>query len=236
MKHKLKYRFDNLMSRGTGVLIASLALVTLSLITIIAFVVWITDSAEGASFPHLLWLGVQRSLDPSIVCGDTGCLLFMSSMFLIALGGIFIFSILIGLLTNGISGKLDALQKGHSRVIESNHTVILGWSNQIFTFLNELIEANGNHKNACIVIMSPVDKAEMDETIRHRISDTKTTRIVTRNGNPLDIDDLKLLSLHTARSIIINEKDDATVIKALLAIVRTPRECVKPYHIVAVLR
>ncbi len=236
MKQKFKYRFDNLMSRGTGALICSLALVTLVMITAVSFVVWITDSADGASFPHLLWLGVQRSLDPSIVCGDTGCLLFMLAMLAIALCGIFIFSILIGLLTNGISSKLDALKQGHSRVIESNHTVILGWSNQIFTFLDELIEANSNHKNACVVILSTMDKAEMDETIRHRIADSKTTRIVTRNGSPLDLDDLKLLSLQTAHAIIINERDDATVIKALLAIVRTPRENSRPYNIVAVLR
>jgi len=236
MKQKFKYRFDNLMSRGTGVLICSLALVTLALISVVSFVVWITDSAEGASFPYLLWLGVQRSLDPSLVCGDTGCVLFVLSMFILALGGVFLFSILVGLLTNGISGKLASLQKGHSRVIESNHTVILGWSNQIFTILSELIEANSNHKHACVVILSPKDKAEMDEAIRNRIADAKTTRIVTRNGSPLDLDDLALLSLQTAHSIIVNEKDDATVIKTLLAIVRMPRECATPYNIVAVLR
>lgn len=236
MKHKLKYWFDNLMSRGTGVLIAGLAFVTAFMIFFVSFLVWITDSAEGASFSELLWFGVQRSLDPSLVCGDTGCVIFICSMFVIALGGVFIFSILVGLLTNGISAKISSLQKGHSKVIESNHTVILGWSGQVFTYLEELIEANSNHKNACVVILSPLDKAEMDETIRHRIPNRKTTRIVTRNGSPLDLDDLRLLSLQTAHSIIINEKDDATVIKILLAIVHTPRVCESPYHIVATLR
>lgn len=235
MKQKLKYRFDNLMSRGTGALICSLALVTLVMITAVSFVVWITDSAEGASFPHLLWLGIQRSIDPSIVCGDTGCVLFVLSMFIIAFGGVFIFSILIGLLTNGISGKLASLQKGHSAVVESGHTVILGWSNQVFTFLSELVEANSNHKDGCVVVMSPVDKTEMDETVRCRIPNTKTTRIVTRNGNPLDLDDLRLLSLSTAHSVIINERDDAAVIKALLAVARMPSERAKPCGIVAVM-
>lgn len=236
MKQKMKYHFDNLMSRGTGVLIASLALATLVMIAAVSFLVWITDSAEGATFPQLLWLGVQRSLDPSLVCGDTGCVMFVFSMFLFALGGVFLLGALIGLLTNGISRKLTSLQKGHSRVIESGHTVILGWSSQIFTFLNEIIEANSNRKSACVVIMSPVDKADMDEIIRHRISDTKTTRIVTRNGNPLDLDDLQLLSLNTAHSVIINERDDATVIKVLLAILHTPRACDQLHNIVGVLQ
>ena len=203
MKNKLKYRFDNLMSKGTGVLIGTLAIVTLLMVTIVCFIVWVTGSSGGTSFLGLFWMGVLRSLDPGTMGGDTGSFLFVGAMFVITLGGIFIFSILVGLLTTGISGKLESLQKGHSAVVESNHTVILGWSSQIFTILSELIEANSNHKKSCIVILSPEDKVEMDEAIRSRIPNTKTTRIVTRNGSPIDLNDLGLLSLNTARSIII---------------------------------
>ena len=236
MKKKLKYRFDNLMSKGTGMLIASLAIVTLLMITIVSFVVWVTGSGDGTSFLTLFWMGVLRSLDPGTMGGDTGSFLFVGAMFVITLGGIFIFSILVGLLTTGISSKLESLQKGHSIVVESGHTVILGWSSQIFTILSELIEANSNQKNACIVIMSQTDKVEMDEAIRNRIPDTKTTRIVTRNGSAIDLNDLGLLSLHTAKSIIINENDDADVIKTLLAVINSPTERTTPYQIVAVLR
>lgn len=236
MKNKLKYRFDNLMSKGTGVLIGSLAIVTLLMITIISFLVWVTGSADGTGFLGLFWMGVLRSLDPGTMGGDTGSFLFVASMFVITLGGIFIFSILVGLLTTGISSKLESLQKGHSVVVESNHTVILGWSSQIFTILSELIEANGNQKNACIVILSSEDKVLMDEEIRNRIPNTKTTRIVTRNGSPIDLNDLGLLSLSTARSIIINESNDANVIKTLLAVINSPTQRSKPYNIVAVLR
>lgn len=236
MKNKLRYRFDNLMSKGTGILIATLAIVTLLMITLVSFVVWITGSGDGTSFLSLFWMGVLRSLDPGTMGGDTGSFLFVAAMFVITMGGIFIFSILVGLLTNGISAKLESLQKGHSEVVEKNHTVILGWSSQIFTILTELIEANSNQKNACIVFMSTLDKAEMDEDIRTRIPQTKTTRIVTRNGSAIDLNDLGLLSLHTARSIIINENDDANVIKTLLALVNSPTQRTTPYNIVAVLR
>ncbi len=236
MKNKLKYRFDNLMSKGTGVLIGSLAIVTLLMVTIVCFIVWVTGSSDGTSFLGLFWMGVLRSLDPGTMGGDTGSFLFVGAMFVITLGGIFIFSILVGLLTTGISNKLESLQKGHSTVVESNHTVILGWSSQIFTILTELIEANSNLKNACIVILSSEDKVEMDEAIRNRIPNTKTTRIVTRNGSPIDLNDLGLLSLNTARSIIINEANDADVIKTLLAVINSPSRRTEPYNIVAVLR
>ena len=148
MKNKLKYRFDNLMSKGTGVLIASLAIVTLLMITIVSFIVWITGSGDGTGFfiPVLGWACSARSIRGTMG-GDTGSFLFVGAMFVITLGGIFIFSILVGLLTTGISSKLESLQKGHSIVVESGHTVILGWSSQIFTILSELIEANSNQKN-----------------------------------------------------------------------------------------
>ena len=236
MKGKLKYRFDNLMSKGTGALIGSLAIVTLLMITIVSFIVWATGAGDGTGFLTLFWMGVLRSLDPGTMGGDAGSFLFVAAMFIITLGGIFIFSILVGLLTTGISSKLEALQKGHSAVVESNHSVILGWSSQIFTILSELVEANSNQKNACVVILSPVDKVEMDEEIRNRIPNTKTTRIVTRNGSPIDLNDLALLSLHTSRSIIINESNDADVIKTLLAVINSPTERTRPYQIVAVLR
>ena len=236
MRNKLKYRFDNLMSKGTGVLIASLAIITLLMITIVSLIVWATGAGDGTGFLSLFWMGVLRSLDPGTMGGDTGSFLFVAAMFVITLGGIFIFSILVGLLTTGISSKLESLQKGHSIVVERDHTVILGWSSQIFTILSELIEANSNQKNACIVIMSPTDKVEMDEEIRNRIPNTKTTRIVTRNGSAIDLNDLGLLSLHTARSIIINECDDANAIKALLAVINSPTTRTTPYNIVAVLR
>lgn len=236
MKGKLKYEFDNLMSKGTAVLIASLLLITILMVTIVSLIVWATGSSDGTSFLSLLWMGVLRSLDPGTMGGDTGSVVFVGAMFVITLGGIFIFSILVGLLTTGISSKLESLQKGHSKVIESNHTVILGWSSQIFTILSELVEANSNQKKACIVIMSAVDKVEMDEEIRSRIGNTKTTRIVTRNGSPIDLNDLNLLNLTTARSIIINESNDANVIKTILAVINSPTQRRTPYNIVAVLR
>ena len=91
MKNKLKYRFDNLMSKGTGALIASLAIATLLMITIVSFIVWVTGANQGTSFLSLFWMGVLRSLDPGTMGGDTGSFLFVGAMFVITLGGIFIF-------------------------------------------------------------------------------------------------------------------------------------------------
>jgi Trk K+ transport system NAD-binding subunit len=233
---KIRYKFDNLMSKGTGVLLLSLASATAIMIGVISVIVWITQSGPTDSFTELLWMGLMRAIDSGTVSGDTGSVFYIFLMFLTTLGGIFILSILIGILTTGIEAKLDSLRKGRSRVIENDQTIILGWSEQIFTILEELIEANSNRKRACVVIMGNHDKSEMDDAIRERIKDTKTTRIVTRQGNPIDIDDLEIVSLNTSRSIIIIPEDDIKVIKTILAITNNPNKRSEPYNIVTVLR
>jgi hypothetical protein len=62
------------------------------------------------------------------------------------LGGVFVLSSLIGVLTNGMQQRLDELRKGRSEVMETGHTVILGWSEQIFTILPELVAANSSER------------------------------------------------------------------------------------------
>jgi len=233
---KLKYKFDNLMSKGTGVLLLSLACATAVMILAVSLIVWMTRTGPTNSFSELMWMGLMRAIDPGTVTGDSGSIGYVFLMFVTTLGGIFILSILIGILTTGIEAKLDSLRKGRSRVIEQNQTVILGWSEQIFTIIEELVEANSNQRQACIVIMGNHDKTEMDDAIRERITETKTSRIVTRQGNPIDIDDLEIVSLNTSKSVIILSEDDTQVIKTMLAITNNPNRRREPYHIVAVLR
>ena len=69
----------------------------------------------------------MRTLDAGTMGGDAGWG-FRIVMLLVTIGGIFIVSTLIGVLTTGIEGKLDELRKGRSRVLENDHTVILDWS------------------------------------------------------------------------------------------------------------
>ncbi|HOV14489.1 MAG TPA: hypothetical protein PK771_09420, partial [Spirochaetota bacterium] len=130
---KLKYSFDNLMSKGAFPMIVMLAIVSTLLIFlfsgIVAFLGVAPDEAKG-NFFEIAWMSLMRTLDSGTMGGDSGT--FGIIMFGVTLVGIFIISALIGIINNGLEEKLDLLRKGRSRVIESGHTVILGWSDQIF--------------------------------------------------------------------------------------------------------
>ena len=240
---RFKYQFDNYMAKGTIALIGGLGVLSAIVIVSVAFIVWIFQISPGdgdpISFWEAAWEGLMRTLDAGTMGGDTGWH-FRFAMFAVTLGGVFIISTLIGILTSAVEGKVEELRKGRSKVIETGHTIILGWSSEVFTIISELAIANENQKNACIVILGDKDKVEMEDSIREKVDHVGKTRIVCRSGNPIDVNDLKMVSPQTAKSIIVlsqeKENPDAEVIKTLLAIVNNPERKQEPYHIVVEIR
>ena len=235
-KEKSRYFFDNLMSRGTLSLIGFLAIISLALIIIFTIILWLVDLLPGKSFIELFWLNIFKTLGTGTLSGaEPGQLNFFLS-FLIALASIFITSLLIGLLTAGIQQKIWSLRQGRSKVIESDHTIILGWSEIIFTIIRALNEAAVNQKSRKIVIMAPKDKTGMEENIREKVKLSKKLKIICRKGNPIDLNDLKIVNLSTSRSIIIIEDSDSKVLKTILAINASRDNIrIKPFNIVATL-
>jgi ion channel POLLUX/CASTOR len=239
----LRYKFDNTLSKGSIALIGWLGLISLVIIVIAGVFISVTHISqtgqEPLGFAEAAWESLMRTLDAGTMGGDEGWA-YRIVMMLVTIGGIFVISTLIGVLTSTLEQKIEELQKGRSRVIEKNHTVILGWSEQIYSILTELIEANSNQKDACIVILGEKDKMEMQDLIRDRVPDTKTTRIVCRSGSPIEMADLTITSLNAARSIIVLSPEvdnpDAEMIKTILAITNNPDRKTEKYHIVAELR
>ncbi len=239
--HRLRYGFDNAMSRGTPALIGFLGLASLTLIAIAALVMVILRIVPGGmdsppDFVESMWLSLMRTLDSGTMGGDEGRG-FRVTMLLVTLGGIFIVSALIGVLNSGLESKLDELRKGRSFVIEKDHTLILGWSPKIFTVISELALANENRRKPRIVILADKDKIEMEDEIRDEVGPTGNTKIICRRGSPLALNDLEIVNPHHARSIVVlapeSDEPDSEVIKTILAITNNPDRRPEPYHIVA---
>lgn len=236
----VRYRFDNLMSRGVVALIGWLGLISLALVGVAAIVISIIgigqEGEDAPGFIEAAWLSLMRTLDPGTMGGDTGWG-FRIVMLMVTLGGIFIVSTLIGLLSSGISSKVDDLRKGRSFVIEKGHILILGWSEKIFPIISELIVANANQASPKIVILGDKDKVEMEDELRVRIPERKNMKIICRNGNPIDYNDLQIVNPNEAKAITIlapeDDSPDITVIKCILAITNNPERKKEKYHITA---
>ncbi|MGB7875885.1 MAG: NAD-binding protein [Anaerolineales bacterium] len=242
-KQRFGYWFDNMMAQGTPAMIILLTMASFGLILLAGFVIVLFGirpaSGDELGFWEAIWASLMRTLDPGTMGDDLGAG-FRGVMLSVTIGGIFIVSALIGVLNSGLEAQLERLRKGRSRVLENGHTLILGWSPQIFTIISELMIANENQKNARIVVLARQDKVLMEELIRERIVEIGSTRVIVRSGNPIDLNDLELGSPHTARSIIVlppeSDDPDSYVIKTVLAITNNPNRRQEPYHIVTQIR
>ncbi|VAH97012.1 unnamed protein product [Triticum turgidum subsp. durum] len=121
----------------------------------------------------------------------------------ISIGGMLVFAMMLGLVTDSISEKFDSLRKGRSEVIEQSHTLILGWSDKLGSLLNQICIANESLGGGTIVVMAERDKEEMEADIAKMEFDLKGTAVICRSGSPLILADLKKVSVSKARAIVV---------------------------------
>lgn len=240
-RDRLRYWFDSTMDRGTPALIGWLALASVVLIAVTATLVVLftdTDTERNGGWLGVAWMSLLRAMDPGTMGNDTGTPVFLGLMLLVTVGGIFIVSALIGVLTTGLDHRIQQLRKGRSRLLERGHTVVLGWSEQIFTVIEELVEANQSERRSCVAVLADRDKVDMEEQIRMRVPDTGRTKVICRSGSPLKQDDLELVSPDTAKSVMVlpafGPDSDTMVIKILLVLNNRPWAKARPPVVAAV--
>ncbi len=240
---RLRYAFDNTMSRGASALVAYLALAVLVLILLFAAAVKIFDLVPGGgrhSFVGGVFTTFEHAIDPGTIANDTARWPFLLAMLLVTIAGLFVASALIGVIATGLDTKLTELRKGRSLVLETGHTLILGWSETIFTILSELDQAKAEERNPSIVILAEDDRVEMEDRIRAKLGELANARVICRSGSPIDLADLDLVSPQTARAIIVlapdpdeDDEPDSQVIKCVLALTKATGHRHLDYHIVA---
>ncbi|WP_318209426.1 MULTISPECIES: CASTOR/POLLUX-related putative ion channel [unclassified Streptomyces] len=241
LRTRFRYWFDGTMDRGTPALISWLALASVLLIALASTLVVLftdTDAEDNGGWFGVAWMSLLRTLDAGTMGGDTGSPVFLGLMLVVTIGGIFLVSALIGVLTTGLNQKIHELRKGRSQLMERGHTIVLGWSDQVFTVIAELVEANQSERRSCVVLLADRDKVFMEDAIRARIPDTGSTRVICRSGSPLVRTDLELVSPDTAKSIMVlpsaDEEKDVEVIKVLLLLNSRPWRGARPDIVAAV--
>lgn len=220
---RLRYRFDNALTRGPFVVIAYLALLSLLVIIVAAVVATAASLAFGGgrdeSFVESVWQSMLRMIDAGSFAGDVAWPTRLVAL-VITLIGIFLAGSLIGLIASAVDQRVEELRRGRNPVLESGHTLVLGWSPHVPRIVGELVVANESERRASVVVLGRADATEMEDEIRSRVGDLRTTRLVCRTGDPSVPSDLERAAVGTARSIVAVRGDDgdAGVVKAVLAV------------------
>ena len=236
---KLAYRFDNIMSKGIIALIGLLGLASLVFIAAVSAVVSIFSlyPPEGPlGFFEVFWASLLRTLDPGTMGQDDG-FGFRAAMLVVTLSGVILVASLIGVISNAFNARIEQLRKGRSRVLEKDHTLILGWNSKVFSIIHEIAVANLSRSNPCIVILADRDKVEMEDEIHSKIKRLENSRVIVRSGDPMSLIDLEIANPTQARSIVILASDedldaDSISIKTCLALVNSNNRKDGDYHII----
>ena len=240
IRERLSYRFDRFMELGTIALIAGLAVVSVLIIVGIVLVLVVIGGDEDLPIPELLWMSMLRTLDPGTMGGDEGSVGFVFGMLAVTFGGIFIISALIGILNTGLQDKLADLRKGRSRVLERDHVVILGWSQQIFAVIQELLAGGAGRSKTSIVVLADRDRVAMEAEIRDKVRIPRRAQVICRSGKGSSLADLHIANPDDSRAIVVlqneGEDPDVEVLKTILALTGRQERRETSYRIVAEVR
>ena len=161
-------------------------------------------------------------LSPSFKPGDGAQPIEIIINIIAAVIGLLFLGALIGMISNIIQSKISDLKRGKSVVIESNHSIFLGWSNKLRTAIIELSESNRSMAHSSIVILAAKDKVLMEEELLPEIPHWSNTDVICRSGDPSYDLDLQMVSASTARSIVLlsteDVNSDSIVLKRALAL------------------
>lgn len=179
--------------------------------------------SPSASFPSAIWDSWQF-----IVGGDHFELETTSERvvgLVMTIAGMGVFGFMISIIEDTLQDYMDGLREGKSRVVEQNHTLILGWADKAIPIIVEIALANESEGGGTVVVLSENNKTELEEYIADKELELHGTNIVVRSGSPCIGANLRKCSCRDAKSVILLADDDkssndsdASMIRTMLAL------------------
>jgi len=75
---------------------------------------------------------------------------------------------------------MEDLRKGRADVLESGHSLILGWSDKVLPIVDQLCNANASEDGRPIVIMAEMEKQAMEECLAKHAPNLRGSTVVCR--------------------------------------------------------
>ncbi|PSM42753.1 NAD-binding lipoprotein [Streptomyces dioscori] len=185
-----------------------------------ALVVW-TDPGSPRSLSGRLSAVWRTSAETLRLGAPTGAPMRMALSVLLGIVALLCVSTLVGVITTGLGERLAELRRGRSMVLEQEHAVVLGWSEQVFTVVGELVAARGGAR-CVIAVLADRDVAEMEEALTASLGRGSAVRLVCRSGSLTTVDNLALVTPRAASSVLVLPSEapdaDSEVVRVLLAL------------------
>ncbi|MFS8198462.1 CASTOR/POLLUX-related putative ion channel [Streptomyces sp. CWNU-52B] len=221
LRDRARYRFDTTLARSTRMLVGWLVLSCLAVVVpVSALVVW-TDPDSPRSLPGRLVAVWQTSAETLRLGALSGAPVRMVLSLLLGLVTLLCVSTLVGVITTGLGDRLAELRRGRSMVLEQQHVVVLGWSEQVFTVVGELVAARSGRR-CVIAVLADRDVTEMEEALTASLGRGSGARLVCRSGSLTAVGTLALVNPRAASSVLVLPSEapdaDSQVVRVLLGL------------------
>lgn len=131
------------------------------------------------------------------------------------MGGMCVFALMISIISDYLGDTMDDLKRGKSPLVESRHTLMLGWTDMSLQIIQQIALANESEGGGTIAVLAKDNKADMEAILAESLAnqeaplELKGTEVLFRSGNTLAEHDLMKVSVQTARAIIaLSEASD----------------------------
>ncbi|MFT5088157.1 MAG: hypothetical protein ACI906_005178 [Candidatus Latescibacterota bacterium] len=193
----------------------------------------------GFSGPmEAVWWAFLRLTDPGYLGDDEGLARRIISTAVTVLGYVVFMGALIAIMNQWFGQTMRRLESGLTPIVQSDHVLILGWTNRTASIVEELLLASPERlqrflqrhgvRRLNIVILAEEVDAALVQGLRDFLGEQwDSKRIIFRTGTSLDIDHLHRVDFRNAAAIILPGGDfvsggalaaDARTIKTLLSI------------------
>mmetsp|Transcript_37940 Transcript_37940/g.70572 ORF Transcript_37940/g.70572 Transcript_37940/m.70572 type:complete len:740 (-) Transcript_37940:62-2281(-) len=202
----LKYRFGVWYSKTTGA--AEIVLFYMSAVLLI-FGGISNSLMANSSLADSLWASWIWIVAPD--GGDSGEGYFGRIAGLCtSCGGMLIFAALMSIISAKFEEMLDMFKNEGLPVIESGHIVVLGWSPMVPFLVDELCNSKEGSGGCAIVILTPLDKVDVEEKLEDAGIDYRNSDVVVRSGDRRKTESLEETDIKTASIVIVVSKADVT--------------------------
>lgn len=203
-------------------------LVLLILIGLITAVGSLVVSLKGSlmELPVYFWWAFLHILDPGYL-GEDNKLWLRLVGFVLTIGGLVIFGLLISILNTAFQERLAEIKKGKRPVFKKDHFAVLGWNSTIYSIIKELSVICGSDS---IVILSDNDREYMEDEIGKYCAHYRN-KVICRTGKIDSIPDLERVNILNSKGTIILPKgkehprlEDSSAIRAIFSLIKLSKE------------
>ncbi|AKF11604.1 CASTOR/POLLUX-related putative ion channel [Sandaracinus amylolyticus] len=235
---KLRYRANEFIGGGAGKQLLFLAVLTAALVigfTTVGLVLGlgVEDGFAGGFVERayeVSWFYFGRVIDSGTFTGDSGignrAISTVASIL-----GVIVAGLLISALAGNFQQALEDIRKTGAPVMEDGHFLVLGWSEKIYSVIDQLAEAYAPKGRITVVVMAERDKVEMEEKLYDKVQYQHRVKLVVRSGSSVVLNDLAKVSFDRTQAIVVlvddadvddPDKADARIMKTLMAIFNHP--------------